>query len=457
MIDNLDNGKKIKQGEEWRAGKGAQKISQKSNKQVLEEAEKNIEKYRKGDMELTLLDHNQDPVTDFEISIVQKENEFTFGAPLYEPHQAHRENSTDSTYFANYTSLFTGLFNMGTALCYWNERNDPWIEKYQGRQRIEPFVFSVDWARAHGLKVKGHPLVWSVPKAVPDWLLEYDYETQMKFLEVRVRNIISAVKGKVDMWDLVNEALWEPCWRNIPEREWPHLESIEDILTYVEPALRWARDEDPSAKYTINEYGLIYDLGVEDVTSARQRKRMKELIRALQARNSTPDHLGIQAHTGGDWYSAADIQAVLDELSVVNIPLQITEFWAHLSDHPQKNKKETSVLEEEKAEYVQDFYTTAFGHPNVTSISYWGFSDLLEHNNGSELKPKPAYSTLYELINRRWKTKKEVTTGGQGKISFRGFYGQYELQYRNKEGKICSLPFELRKGRDNKEKIIIND
>ncbi|MFW6257078.1 MAG: endo-1,4-beta-xylanase [Bacillota bacterium] len=447
----------INEGEEWLVGGGPQNISQKSNTRILKEAEENIENYRKGEVEITFVDQNENLLTDFEINIKQTESEFTFGAPLYEPHKAYRENSFESTYFANYTRLFTDIFNMGTALCYWNERNDPWVEKYQGKQRIEPFVFSVDWAKAQGLKVKGHPLVWSVPKAVPDWLLKYDYETQMKFLEVRVRDIISAVKGKVDMWDLVNEALWEPSWRHIPEREWPHLESIEEILTYIEPAMKWVWDEDPGAKYTINEYGLVYDLGVEEVTAGRQRKRMIELLKALKARSLTPDRLGVQAHTGGAWYSPADVKAVLDELSVVNIPIQITEFWAHLSDYPERAEEDSSVLEEKKAQYVKDFYTVAFGHPNVTSISYWGFSDLLEHKGGSQLNPKPAYERLYDLIHNQWRTEKSIKTDGQGKISFNGFYGTYELQYRNKEGKICSLPFNLIKGRSNNEKITIFD
>ena len=47
------------------------------------------------------------------------------------------------------------------------------------------------------MQVKGHPLFWSIPKCVPDWVLKYDYATRMKFAEVRVRNLVAAQRGQI--------------------------------------------------------------------------------------------------------------------------------------------------------------------------------------------------------------------------------------------------------------------
>ena len=158
--------------------------------------------------------------------------------------RAGEQNSDRARYFK---PLFADIFNSATALCYWTERprNDSSkTEDFQGESRLENFAYCVDWARAAGLTVKGHPLFWPIPKAVPEWLKRYDYATQMKFLEVRVRSLVARFRGRVSIWDAVNESLWEPAFRNLPSRRWPHLDSIQEIADYVEPVLRWARECD---------------------------------------------------------------------------------------------------------------------------------------------------------------------------------------------------------------------
>ena len=87
----------------------------------------------------------------------------------------------------------------------------------------------------------------------------------------------------------MNEPLWEASLRHLPERDWPHIEPIEEIVRYVGPALRWAREEAPEADLLINDYGLsqspedgppVTDDGME-VTPGMQRQRYLELARAL--------------------------------------------------------------------------------------------------------------------------------------------------------------------------------
>lgn len=451
----------IQPGEEWYAGGETQRISPRSSADVLAEAQENIEKYRKGNAELVFTDEEGGPLKNVEIAIEQTQQEFTFGAPLYEPHAVYRDGHTESTKFANYTHYFKSIFNMATALCYWNERSDPWTEKYQGDLRIKPFLYSVDWAKANGLTVKGHPLVWSVPKAVPDWLLRYDYETQLKFLEVRVRSLIAAAGDKVEMWDLVNEALWEPSWRHIPNRVWPHLETTKEILTYIEPAMRWAKSENPNGKYVINEYGMEYDLGgsaKNKAPASLQRKRMVELIKEMQKRGIAPDAVGVQAHTGGSWYHPADVKTILDELATTGVDLQITEFWASPNDLPDKDKMTKQAIEEARAKYAKEFYTVAFSHPQMTSIAYWGFGGMFASFDGSsEMRPLPIYNELRKLIREEWMTFRRERTDSEGRLHFRGFHGEYKLRYRSKDGRVRTLPLTIRSNRETRENIILRD
>ena len=60
-----------------------------------------------------------------------------------------------------------------------------------------------------------------------------------------------------------------------------------------------------------------------------------------------------------------------------------------------------------------------------------------------DMKPKPAYFALDELINKEWKTNVNVKTDQNGNISFRGFRGKYRLTWldnaNNKQEQIIEV------------------
>ncbi|MDA0849169.1 MAG: 1,4-beta-xylanase, partial [Verrucomicrobia bacterium] len=111
----------------------------------------------------------------------------------------------------------------------------------------------------------------------------------------------------------------------------------------------------------------------------------------------------------------------------------------------------TPELEQYQAELTRDFYTLAFSHPSVESITWWTITDLdpwrgmpsgLLNVNG---EPKPVYFVLDELINQQWNTQKEGKLSGQGMFEFRGFFGSYQL-FVNFEGQTFVANFEASKG-----------
>ncbi len=441
------------EGEEWRAPDEAperadpDRLSDRSDEEVLAEAREGIERHRKTDVELALVGPDGSPAANRRVEVRQARQAFLFGSPIYEIARAARSGVLGRPELSRYTHFYTGLLNAATALCYWNERGDPWFEKFQGRTLFREFEAQADWARAHGLAAKGHPLVWTVPKAVPDWLRRYDTGTQMKFLEVRVRDLVGGLRGKVDTWDLVNEMLWEPSWRHLSERCWPHIEPIDEMLTYIVPAMHWARDEAPDATLLVNEYGLVYSVRRDppEAGAASQRRRYLELAAALAREGASPDALGIQAHTGGRWYRLADLKAVLDELATSGLPLHITEFGASFKG---MGPEAEALPPEEKLarqiEYVTNVYTVAFGHPAVEAVSSWGlpawaFPDeafrgapvdaLGGRRREREVDPAPLYEALRRLLREEWMTRLEATSDAAGRVRFRGSRGEYRLRY----------------------------
>lgn len=416
--------------------------------QVLEQAREGIEKHRKGTIKLRLIHRKTrlpDPGKTLHIEHLEHAFDFgcsggfTFSQLTEEPVQQSR------------AAIFTQLFNCTTAKCYWDECWHHPIEKHQGVRLTQRFLDEVDWALANGLRVRGHPLVWMVPKAVPSWLRRYPYDRQMMFLEHHVRSMIRCTRGRVRLWDLVNEMLWEPSLRHLSDRRWPHLESAEEMLTYIEPAVRWAKEEDPSGTYVLNDYGLELNLVHQDgriVRATDQRRRFRELIELMYRRNCLPDAIGTQMHDG-TWVPADLMYKVLDELSSTGLPVQITEFWAHDDGCPNASELSAEQLQQARIRYVTDCLTVAFGHPAVNHFTFWGNEMFYENADPtvrhyrSAWQPSRVYQAVYDLIKTQWMTPSiSVTTGPTGETEFRGFHGRYRVRLTRPEGRTTCWEFD---------------
>ena len=240
------------------------------------------------------------------------------------------------------------------------------------------------------------------------------------------------------MWDLCNEMLWEPSLRNLPQRKWPHIESTNEILSYLEPAVHWAKEENPNAVYVLNDYGLV-KTNAPGVTSRQQRDRYVDLTEEMYRRGCAPDALGSQCHVVG-WYSSEEFTAMLDELAVAGLPLQITEFWAKLKDCPFAGS-EAEVIEA-RVEYVKMIYTLAFAHPQVSHLSYWGSSDWFD----TQGKPTHLFEAIFGLIKKQWSSQDSLTTNAEGEITLRAFYGDYNLLWRDEQGNQHPVSVSLNKG-----------
>lgn len=427
-------------GEEWKQFDGQAAVyDPAASSEVLRGAREGIEQHRKGMLEIQLVGRDGNPLVNHAVELEQLGHAFLFGDQLWALDAMVRDGEGQSELARAWKRRFCEVFNAATNLCYWTERplhDASKTEEHQGEQRVENFAETVDWCLANGLTAKGHPLFWSIEKGIPDWVKRYDLETQMKFTEVRVRNLVARFKGKVKLWDATNEALWEPAPKNLPHREWPHLESIEDIVEYVAPVLRWCREEDPEACFLINDYGAENESSGKPrtcpkdgspVTAARQRKRYIELVKALGNAGQLPDAIGLQSHTG--WVADHSEQiAVYDEYATSGLPVHITEFWAN-GNHLRELGVEEPEIEQLQAEYMANYLTCAFGHPGVEAFFFWGFmGSAIQWNSRSGHALKPAFERIRKLIHEEWKTSWSGRTDREGRIAVPAFYGDYSLR-----------------------------
>jgi endo-1,4-beta-xylanase len=106
----------------------------------------------------------------------------------------------------------------------------------------------VRFALAHGMKVRGHCLVWD--HSNPEWLAQAHCTSGQlsQLLHEHVSIMVKHYAGQVFAWDVVNEALDENGrFKDSPWYNQPGIGLSGKGSAYVEQAFRWAREADPHA------------------------------------------------------------------------------------------------------------------------------------------------------------------------------------------------------------------
>jgi len=189
------------------------------------------------------------------------------------------------------------------------------------------------------------------------------------------------------------------------------------------------------------------------------RDRYRELVEALKKEKAPLHAIGIQAHSPGNgahWFSPEEIWQTCELFGVeLGLPIYFTEFW-QVSDPQRKMSGARSTgnwSPELQADAIEQFYRTAFGHPAVQAIIYFGMIDgetesptlgLLD----ASFQPKPAWTRLKKLIKEEWNTRRSGTTDVAGVLGFRGFFGQYEVRVTD-AGKQRSFAAHLERAKPN--------
>lgn len=410
---------------------------------LMKTANANIEKYRKGDAGITFTDSKGNPLKNIQVQIQQQSHDFLLGCILFD-----LTRGADIYREELFKQRFKALFNFAVFPFYW-----PGYERTPGMTSWSNMLPVIDWCKANGITTKGHPLVWSCVSGVPAWLEGYTVAETEDLLKSRVLNISQGYAGKIDIWDVVNEPVNVKTWKNKldhPEddNDWGIVEPIPEIAEYVGNALHWANTGNPESTLIINEYQTIVNKTV--------RTRFDELITTLKQQNAPLSGIGIQAHEPRqEWFAPQDVWDTFELLSRHGLPLHITEL------HPQSAGKaitggwrEGEWTAATQAEFTDQFIRLCFGHPAVASVNFWGFSDRNIWLPGGglvdeEYQPKPVYNQLLSLFNEEWRTNLLLKTDTKGSVSFRGFYGNYEVRITLPDGRIKTYPVHLRADEGN--------
>lgn len=423
-------------------------------KEVLAQAREDIERYRKSDASITIRNRDGQPLAGVRLEVNQVTQNFLFGNlafELAEPDAARRPH------LDAFKARFKALFNYAILPFYWSA-----YESEQGRPQWQRIQGAIDWCRSNGITLKGHPLGWTHPAGTPNWFLDLPRDTAFKLYEARIRNTVAGFKDAVGIWDVVNEpvntipmdrvfATGTNSDTRIGEGARYDITgvTVDDIVPWVADSFEWAAEANPDGTFILNEFNLI--------PRPQTRERFAQLVKALLDRGVPVRGLGIQAHEPREeWFSPVDVKATLDRLAQLGLPLHITEFMPQSSGKPITGGwREGTWTAEAQADFAEQLYTIAFGHPAVATINWWGLSDADIWLPGGGLldeyyEPKPAYNRLVKLIKHDWMTKNlDLATDKTGHATFRGFQGSYDIVAILPDGTRKPLTLHIRANEEN--------
>jgi endo-1,4-beta-xylanase len=405
-------------------------VSSWASASVLDDAARNIDKYRKGNAVIEFVSPDGGKINNVEVTVEQTSHDFLFGNYIRPRHY----NNTQ------YLNRFKELFNFVELL----EFNWGQYEPDEGKPLLkERMNFIRNWCVSNGLtRFYGHMLVWThqydkYPRSgLPVWLFNYDKTTQYQMLEERIRREVTDYKDIDIMWDVVNEAVHCRIWGDWNKDSYIQNKSpepLERIVPYVRDALTWSHQANPDAKLLINDYRVIVE--------GNFRRRYKQLIDTLISDKTPLSAIGIQAHEpskGKYWYSPEELWRTYELFgSQTGRPIYITEFF-YVSDERQQirgNYRRGNWSSDSQADAVEEFYRVSFGHPSIEAIIYFGLtdSDVVQPKCGlldEQYNPKPAWFRLKKLIREEWTTEAAGRTSHDGTFRFRGFFGRYKVTAR---------------------------
>jgi GH35 family endo-1,4-beta-xylanase len=250
----------------------------------------------------------------------------------------------------------------------------------------------VDFAVAHGMKVKGHTLVWH--NQLPSWLSGLGATDLNSALVAHIKGVMTHYRGKVIAWDVVNEAY--------------DVNGIRDSIwnralgnAFIETAFRTAREADPNAKLYYNDYDIESAYAKSDAVYA--------MLKDFKTRGVPVDGVGMQMHT-----RTTDVDPPLPEF-VTNLERFIA-LGLEVTLSAMDVRFCTGGTSAQQSKRYHDIVAACVAHPGCKDITFWGITDKysflngrtdLECGSGDPPKPllwddnyqkKPAYDAVLNAL-----------------------------------------------------------
>lgn len=272
------------------------------------------------------------------------------------------------------------LFKHFTAVTPENCMKPQPLHPAEGSFNFAPADALVDMARAKGLTVNAHTLIWH--QQCPDWMFDNggkpaERELVLKRMRAHIAAVAGHFAGKVASWDVVNEAI-DDGEDYLRKSKW--LTSIGD--DFIAEAFIAARKADPKAKLYYNDYN--------NERGAKRDKTLR-LIRELKKKKVPIDGIGIQGHWQLDDIPFKEIEQAIIAFHAEGMKVMITELDIDVvtrtttgaeagakeqgGSDPFANGLTPEIQKRLADQYAQLFALFLKHQDKINRVTFWGLHD----------------------------------------------------------------------------------
>ena len=260
------------------------------------------------------------------------------------------------------------------------------------------------------MHIVGHALIWH--SQIANFMNSIKDSTKMiQHVTNHISTLVNRYKGKIDTWDVVNEALNEDGTL----RESIFLKVLGE--NYLETVYKMAEKYDSNADLAYNDYNLC---------KPKKRAGAIKLIKLLQSSRAKINSLGIQAHwqltsptleeieTSILAFSELGVKVMFTELDISVLPnpwelsgAEVTQnfkkFEGDKKMNPFPENLPDSVKEKLAKRYENIFKLFVKHKDKISRVTFWGVTDKFSWLNDWPIKGRTNYPLLFD---RNYKEKK---------------------------------------------------
>ena len=241
----------------------------------------------------------------------------------------------------------------------------------------------VAFAEANRMKIRGHNLAWHQNN--PKWLeVTATKENARELLVTHIETVAGRYAGRMHSWDVVNEAIRVEDGRadGLRNSVWLRLVGEE----YIELAFKTAREADPQALLTYNDYGIE----AETREGEQKREAVIEMLRRMVARRVPVDAVGVQSHiaaavSAGNKSAASQVGAGLMRFIGAVRELGLQVFVTEMDVNDRALAADEVGRDAAVAAAYRQYLELVLGDPAVKAVLTWGITDRytwLGHEEG---------------------------------------------------------------------------
>lgn len=424
---------------------------------ALKAADSYIENYRKGNVEVALVGTNGKPVpAGTAVHVKLRRHAFNFGTALFGTNVENgywlTERPAVGSDAFKYQEFVKTHFNM---IVPENAGKWAFCENTRDVETMGFVDMMLAFAQKNGIKARMHCVLWG--QSSPKWV-ENLLQTAIEAPDSATRDAAKAELRK-EITERIN------CLVRDRAGSYVELDGINEevhqdgfLKAYGHTGLAGIYDEILSAsngraRVYFNEFNLfqwVRGFGYTDDYVNWYKDHIEKIIHSgISSANRTKIGIGMQYYPNNDDnarkyspHSAAKIAQVLHSLSVFEYPLSLTEFAV------------AAGSEDVAPRFMAETMRLVFGNDQATSFLVWGFwhkqmwakGSAMVDDNWNLTECGKTYQQLMGIRNWGlrgvpvWTTDLNIKAGRDGKVNFRGFYGEYDITVGGKTHKMTLEP-----------------